>query len=281
MTNRQITAITPSQPTSDGAGVAIQRLALAGNPQVDPVLMIDELKSPYREDFAAGFPPHPHRGMQTLTYMKHGGIIHEDSLGNRGEIVDGGVQWMSAGRGVIHSEMPTQETEGMHGFQLWFNLPAKEKMSPPRYRDIPRDQLRALATERFSVTAIAGDWELEGEMVKGPLHELVPQASMLDVTLGASTGITLPVSPTDTALAYIYDGAIVSHNDSIELGHMVVAEGGDQWTLTAGAGGARMLVMTGRPIREPVAAYGPFVMNTEMEIRQAINDYQSGRFLNP
>lgn len=281
MTNRQITLVMPSQPTSDGAGVAIQRLGLAGNALVDPVLMIDELKSPYREDFAAGFPPHPHRGMQTLTYMLQGGIIHEDSLGNRGEIVDGGVQWMSAGRGVVHSEMPTQETEGMHGFQLWFNLPAAEKMNPPRYRDIPRGALARLATEHFSALAIAGDWQLGDETVSGPLQELVPQASMLDVTLGSSMEIAVPVSPTDTALAYIYDGAIIRQGESVASGHMVVAEGGDQWVLTAGAGGARLLVITGRPIREPVAAYGPFVMNTESEIRQAINDYQSGRFLDP
>lgn len=281
MTNRRITVVTPSQPTSDGAGVAIQRLGLAGNTRVDPVLMIDELKSPYREDFAAGFPPHPHRGMQTLTYMKHGGITHEDSLGNRGEIVDGGVQWMSAGRGVIHSEMPTQETQGMHGFQLWFNLPAREKMDPPRYRDIRREALPVLSNDRFSAVAIAGDWELDGESVTGALHELVPQASMLDVNLEAGMALSVPVSATDTALAYIYEGAIVEQGRSIASGNMVVAEDGEHWTITAGAGGAQMLVITGRPLREPVAAYGPFVMNTELQIRQAINDYQSGRFLDP
>lgn len=281
MSNRHISHIVASQPTTDGAGVAIQRLSLVGNAKVDPVLMIDELKSPFREDFAAGFPAHPHRGMQTLTYMKHGGIIHEDSLGNRGEIVDGGAQWMSAGRGVIHSEMPTQETQGLHGFQLWFNLPAAEKMDPPRYRDIPAAELASVATDRFSAVVIAGDWQLDDVELRGPLVELVPQASLMDLTLGPNSEVRVATASTDNALAYLYDGMLLRHGETIPAGHLLVAEAGDHWVLSAGAGGARLLVMTGRPLREPVVAYGPFVMNTKQQIQQAIDEYQSGRFLEP
>ena len=144
MTTRVIQEIMPAHASRDGDGVAIQRVAGMQRAAMDPILMIDELRSEHREDFAGGFPPHPHRGMQTLTYMKRGGIIHEDNQGNRGEIRGGGAQWMSAGRGIIHSEMPTQDTTGLHGFQLWVNLPAAEKMSPPRYRDVPAPDLPAL-----------------------------------------------------------------------------------------------------------------------------------------
>ena len=139
MTERQIIEIRAAHPSRDGDGVAIQRIAGMQHAGMDPVLMIDELRSEHREDFAGGFPPHPHRGMQTLTYMKAGGILHHDSEGNQGEIRGGGAQWMSAGRGVIHSEMPTQDSTGLHGFQLWINLPRAEKMSAPRYRDIPAE----------------------------------------------------------------------------------------------------------------------------------------------
>ena len=281
MANRQITAIEPSQPATDGDGVAIRRIFLAGRAQVDPVLMIDELRSPFRRDFEGGFPAHPHRGMQTLTYMKEGGIIHEDSLGNRGEIRGGGAQWLSAGSGVIHSEMPTLDTQGLHGFQLWFNLPAADKMQPPRYRDIPAGELAVLDAEGFSAVAIAGEWSLgsDAHTVVGPLAELVPQGSLLDLTLGSNVDVDIALDPADTAMAYVYDGAISRQSGSVAAGHLVVAEGGDRWVLTAGAGGARMLVITGRPIGEPVAHYGPFVMNTAEEIRQAVLDYQSGNLL--
>src|SRR6056297_4145776 len=141
MMPRQVIEVQQARASQDGAGVAIQRIAGMRHSGMDPVLMIDELRSEHREDFAAGFPPHPHRGMQTLTYMKHGGIIHEDSQGNRGEIRSGGAQYMSAGRGIIHSEMPTQDSKGLHGFQLWFNLPAAQKMDSPRYRDLPVTEL--------------------------------------------------------------------------------------------------------------------------------------------
>ena len=160
MAERSIREIRRAHPSRDGDGVAIQRVAGMGDPAMDPILMIDELRAERREDLGGGFPPHPHRGMQTLTYMKHGGIVHEDSRGNRGEIRGGGAQWMSAGRGIIHSEMPTGDSAGLHGFQLWFNLPAAEKMGEPDYRDIPAAELARIDGTGFRLTAIAGDWSI-------------------------------------------------------------------------------------------------------------------------
>ncbi len=156
MTQRDIIEVRRAHASRDGDGVAIQRVHGMQHAGMDPILMIDELRSEHREDFAGGFPPHPHRGMQTLTYMKHGGIIHEDNQGNRGEIRGGGAQWMSAGRGVIHSEMPTQDSDGLHGFQLWINLPSSQKMSTPAYRDIPARDLAQLGGDGFSATAMRG-----------------------------------------------------------------------------------------------------------------------------
>ena len=284
MTNRQIVDIRTAHPSRDGDGVAIKRIALVGEPSTDPVLLIDELRSPFREDFAGGFPAHPHRGMQTLTYMKEGGIIHEDSMGNRGEIRGGGAQWMSAASGVIHSEMPTLDTQGLHGFQLWFNLPASEKMLAPRYRDIPADGLARLETDGFVAVAVSGHWRINDGAVTGPLAELVPQASLVDITLGSGTEVTVEIATGDTAIAYVYDGAIercagVPEDGNVDAGHMAVAAGGDQWVIKGGAGGAGLLLMTGRPIGEPVVGYGPFVMNTRQEIEQAVRDYQSGRLV--
>jgi quercetin 2,3-dioxygenase len=194
MSQRMIQEVRRAQPSRDGDGVAIQRIAGMQHAAMDPILMLDELRAERREDLGGGFPPHPHRGMQTLTYMKHGGIIHEDSRGNRGEIRGGGVQWMSAGRGIIHSEMPTQDTEGLHGFQLWINLPAAEKMSEPRYRDIPASELAALEGEGFVALAIGGEWRLNDSAVAGPLREIAPRAGVLDLQLQADAEISRRVA---------------------------------------------------------------------------------------
>ena len=280
MTKRRITAFNPAQATTDGAGVAIKRVALMGVPTVDPLLMVDELRSPYRDDFSAGFPSHPHRGMQTLTYMLSGGIIHEDSMGNRGEIRDGGVQWMSAGSGVIHSEMPTQDTQGLHGFQLWFNLPSAEKMSAPRYRDIPAAQLPVYSADDFSLVAIAGDWFSEGhQLVSGPLIELQPIAQMADVQLAANATLCLNVEESSNTVVFLFEGGLDVQVQSLPAPGLAVFEGGDRLQIKATAGGARCLVLTGAPIGEPVVGYGPFVMNTREEIETALNEYRDGTFL--
>ena len=208
LSNRTITSFNAAQPTIDGAGVAIKRVALMGVGSVDPVLMIDELKSPYREDFQAGFPPHPHRGMQTLTYMLAGGISHEDSMGNRGEIREGGVQWMSAGSGIIHSEMLTQDTMGLHGFQLWFNLPASLKMSPPRYRDIVGSELPSVSASDVSLIAIAGEWSVGEESLQGPLHELSPIAQMADLKLAPDAEYVCEVPAKANTMAFAFEGSL-------------------------------------------------------------------------
>lgn len=286
--HRKLEKVLQAQASRDGAGVAIQRVAGFEESSMDPVLMIDELRSEHREDFAAGFPSHPHRGMQTLTYMKHGGIIHEDSTGNRGEIRGGGAQYMSAGRGIIHSEMPTQDSQGLHGFQLWFNLPASEKMQAPRYRDIPAEELATLRFDGGDLVAVSGDWTLSSdEAVAGPLTELAPQAALADVTLKAGGELRLGTASTESVTVYVYDGSLAldsSTSEGTEPARVfgaktaLVFSSGEELVLRAGDTGAGLLVLRGQPIREPVVHYGPFVMNTQAEIDVAIRDYQAGRF---
>lgn len=285
---RTIREVRPAQPSTDGAGVAIRRVAGFGHPGMDPILMIDELRSEHREDFAAGFPPHPHRGMQTLTYMKHGGIVHEDSQGNRGEIRGGGAQYMSAGRGIIHSEMPTQDSQGLHGFQLWINLPAADKMGAPRYRDLEAAELAGTGGEGWRFCAISGAWSVVGGVaedevvseltVTGPLDELAPQAALADVRLESGAVLSLPTPPEETVIAYLYDGALLAAGRSIDSQQLLIFGDGERLRLTASDAGAGFLLLRGRPLREPVVHYGPFVMNSSAEIEQAIRDYQAGRF---
>jgi len=279
MTARTIREVLPAQSSRDGDGVAIQRIAGMQHAGMDPILMIDELRSEYREDFEGGFPSHPHRGMQTLTYMKHGGLIHEDNQGNRGEIRGGGAQWMSAGRGIIHSEMPTQDSSGLHGFQLWVNLPAAEKMSAPRYRDIPAQDLQTLNGSGFRATAVAGRWGIDGAEITGPLEELAPRAGVLDLELEAGAAIELDTDPGHSVIGYVYGGSVQHAGAELGARQLLITDSGESWTLQAGAGGARLLILRGQPLREPVAQYGPFVMNTAEEIEQAISDYQSGSFV--
>ncbi len=276
MTDRTIQEIRTARPSRDGDGVAIQRISGMQHAAMDPILMIDELHAERREDLGGGFPPHPHRGMQTLTYMKAGGIIHEDSHGNRGEIRGGGAQYMSAGRGIVHSEMPTGDTVGMHGFQLWINLPAADKMSEPRYRDIPANELSGIECEGFKGVAVAGDWDLSGNPGTGPLEELAPLAGVLDLHLAAGASVVLETDPADNVIAYVYRGSLDQDGTAVSDRQMAITRSGDRWTLNAGDNGAELLVLKGRPLREPVAHYGPFVMNTPDEIEQAIRDYRDG-----
>lgn len=284
MAERTVIETRAAIASRDGAGVEIQRIAGMQHAGMDPVLMIDELRSEHREDFAAGFPPHPHRGMQTLTYMKQGGIIHEDSLGHRGEIRGGGVQWMSAGRGVIHSEMPTQDTSGLHGFQIWINLPRTEKMSAPRYRDIPSGDLQRVAGTGYGAAAIAGHWSLAdtsglAREVSGVLTELGTLAAVLDVTLQGGGSVTLNLPREENVIAYVYDGAVMQGESAVPCRHLMITASGSRWTLQAARDGAGVLVLRGRPLGEPVVHYGPFVMNSRDEIDQAVRDYQSGQFV--
>lgn len=278
MTQRTIQEIRTAHPSRDGDGVAIQRIAGMQHAAMDPILMIDELRSEHREDFAGGFPPHPHRGMQTLTYLKQGGIVHEDNRGNRGEIRGGGAQWMSAGRGIIHSEMPTLDSDGLHGFQLWINLPRAQKMSEPCYRDIPRKDLVRASADGFELIAIAGEWLAGPVSARGPLRELEPLAGIADLILAPGQEVTLATPPAESVLGYVYDGTCLHEGREVGPRQLLVTGQGHEWTLRAGAGGAELLLLRGTPLKEPVAQYGPFVMNTPEEIEQAIKDYQSGQF---
>ena len=281
--SRTVREIRTAHASRDGDGVAIQRISGMRHAGMDPVLLIDELRSEHREEFAGGFPPHPHRGMQTLTYMKHGGLIHEDNRGHRGEIRGGGAQWMSAGRGIVHSEMPTKDSKGLHGFQLWVNLPAAEKMSEPQYRDVPAEALGQVDTETAVVRAVAGDWNLrgiEGEdvSVSGPLEQLARRADILDVQLVGSAQLVLASQPDENLLVYVYDGNAHIGDAGVNAQQLAITQPGDQLVLESGIEGLSALVLRGSPLREPVANYGPFVMNTAAEIEQAIADYRDGSF---
>lgn len=254
----------------------IQRIAGFGDPALDPFLLLDELRGE-RSDLGGGFPPHPHRGMQTLTYLREGGIVHQDSRGHRGEVVDGGIQWMSAGRGIVHSEMPTAGRERFHGFQLWINLPAREKGAAPRYRDVPAEALGTAAGPGFRARVLAGGWRFGDAAVEGPLEELVPRAAIADLELDAGAAVTVAAEPDETFLAYVYEGALVGEDRPLRRRELVVLGPGDHWRCTADAAGASLLLLRGRPIGEPVVAWGPFVMNRREEIEAAIEDYRAGR----
>ncbi len=267
-------------PASDGAGVKLTRVIGGGElPDLDPFLLLDEFGTDRPEDYLAGFPSHPHRGFETVTYMLDGRMRHQDNHGNEGLLVPGSVQWMTAGRGLVHSEMPEQEAGRMRGFQLWVNLPAKDKMTDPRYQEFPPAQL-PVATPAPGVTVKLLAGEVDG--VHGPISQPATDPVYLDVELapGAQWLHALPAG--HNAFAYAFEGAlsIGEGEDARPLSaqEMAVLGGGDVLKLRAGEAGARLIVVAGRPLREPVARHGPFVMNTRQEIMQAFVDFQEGRF---
>ena len=287
MNTRTLVQIIPSVPTSDGAGVRLRR-SLGGQRGVhlDPFLMLDEFYSDDPDDYIAGFPAHPHRGFETVTYMLDGHMRHEDHLGNRGDLGPGDVQWMTAARGIIHSEMPQQSAGRMRGFQLWLNLPSREKMQPARYRDIPAPEIpQVRLPQGGEVKVIAGTLELDGAATSGPVNH--PGASLstdplyFDVHLPAGAEFNAPVAVGYNAFLYVYEGgAQVGPTGATEpLPHRSagVLTDGDGVRVQAGAEGVRLLLLAAKPLREPVVQYGPFVMNTREEIEQAIADYRSGR----
>ena len=280
MTARGLQAVIESVPASDGAGVKLRRSLGSGpNLRFDPFLMLDEFFSDDPNDYLAGFPSHPHRGFETVTYMLDGNMLHEDSFGHRGEIGPGGVQWMTAGRGIIHSEMP-QQTEGrMRGFQLWINLPAREKMKPAAYREIPpREIPTAALAGGGEARVIAGTLQQGDVSVSGPIGGLSTEPLYFDLRLPAGVAATIPIPATHNAFMYVYEGeAVVGENARpLPFRSAGLLTNGDAVRVTAGGRGAGLLLLGGRPIGEPVVQYGPFVMNTPREIEQAIIDYQRG-----
>ena len=278
MTARTLMQVIESIPASDGAGVKLRRsLGARQNLRVDPFLMLDEFSSENPDDYVAGFPAHPHRGFETVTYLIDGHMLHEDHLGNRGDLRSGGVQWMTAGRGIVHSEMPQQERGRMRGFQLWINLPAREKMKPAGYRDLQPEEIPVVALAGGGrAKVIAGTLEDGGRPTPGPIQGLATEALYLDVELPAGAAFSHPIARGHNAFVYPFEGAVTIGGRRLGTHSAGVLGAGERIEAAAGAEGARFLLLAGRPLGEPVVQYGPFVMNTREEIEQAIRDYQSG-----
>jgi quercetin 2,3-dioxygenase len=277
MTTRKLERVIASIPASDGAGVKLRRsLGSSQLARHDPFLMLDEFFSDNPDDYLAGFPAHPHRGFETVTYMLDGHMQHKDNHGNTGDLGPGDVQWMSAARGIIHSEMPQQSEGRMRGFQLWLNLPAKEKMKPAAYRDIPSSAIPVFTSSNFSVKVIAGQF---GE-TKGPIHGGSTDPYYLDVHLAPNAVFEAALPAGHSAFLYVYEGEALIGEERKPVAHRAAGllSDGDRAAIQAGSKGARVLLLAAKPIREPVVQYGPFVMNTREEIEQAIADYQSGAF---
>ena len=276
MSVREVLQILPARRSRDGDGVLFQRVVGQQAHDLDPFLMVDEIRSDDQADYVGGFPAHPHRGIETLTYMLSGGFVHQDNLGHRAELSNGGAQWMSAGRGIIHSEMPLIHQGLLHGFQLWINLPAAQKMKNPEYRQATGRELPQLKLASGGLArAVAGQWTLEGRMSGSPLSGMAAGARALDLQLPAAAQLSLDLPAADTLLAYVYQGVLLA-GLPIQKGQLARFGKGEQVTLTAGADGVRLLLLAGTPLAEPIAQHGPFVMNTEAEIRQAIADYRNG-----
>jgi redox-sensitive bicupin YhaK (pirin superfamily) len=275
---RQVERLVVGQPTSDGAGVKLERV-LTQNLQrrLDPFLMLDHFSSDKPEDYGAGFPDHPHRGFETVTYMLHGRIRHRDSAGHEGLVSDGGVQWMTAGRGVIHSEMPEQRDGRMAGFQLWLNLPARDKLREPAYRDVQGPDVPQFEHDGVTVRVIAG----ESHGVAGAVQRPVTEPLILDLHLPPGASFEQPLPATHNAFVYVYAGGLrFDTGCQVLSGRMAIlanTPGSDGVRLTAGDAPTRALLIAGRPLNEPIAQYGPFVMNTEAELVQAVRDFQAGR----
>ena len=278
MSHRVVQQILPARSSRDGDGVRIQRVVGQRQHDLDPFLMLDEIRSDDQADYVGGFPSHPHRGIETLTYMLSGGFVHQDNFGNRGELRNGGAQWMSSGRGIIHSEMPLIHEGLLHGFQLWINLPAAEKMKAPEYRQATAEELPLIKLDSgAAVRVFGGSWLLEGRKLDSPLNSMAASARSLDLQLTATTTFNLELPAADTLLAYVYEGSL-DVGSTIQKGQLVRFSAGEQVTLKGGATGVRLLLLAGTPLGEPIVQHGPFVMNTETEIQQAIADYRDGSF---
>ncbi len=278
--SREVERQVAGQPVSDGAGVKLLRVLTADlQRRLDPFLMLDEFRSDNPNDYLAGFPDHPHRGFETVTYMLAGRMRHRDSAGHEGLLTAGGVQWMTAGRGVIHSELPEQEDGLMHGFQLWVNLPARDKMTAPAYRDLPAEAIPSyVADSGVTVKVIAG----ESEGVNGAIQREATAPLYLDLELppGATHTVALPAS--HNAFAYVYQGLVElgqrgQQVNARQLAILSNAPGADG-VLLHSADGARLLIVAGQPLHEPIAQWGPFVMNRREEIETALDDFRNGRF---
>ncbi|HUY01497.1 MAG TPA: pirin family protein [Candidatus Deferrimicrobium sp.] len=279
---RKIKKLYKSQPTIEGAGVHLKRAF--GNYEVnlvDPFLLLDDFHSDNPEDYIAGFPWHPHRGIETITYMIHGKMEHGDSLGNGGIIQTGDVQWMTAGSGIIHQEMPQHDPKNslLWGFQLWANLPATHKMMQPRYRDVKNAQIPEITLSNgVKIKIICG--EING--TKGPVQDIVTEPEYLDVFIPPMTDFTHKIKKEHTIFAYLIEGEAYFdeyRKQRINAEHLVIFDEGDEVQITTADRSVRFLLISGKPLKEPIAWYGPIVMNTEEELQIAFEEYQRGTFI--
>ncbi len=297
MSIRPVKDLIKAQPTVEGAGVHLQRaFGFGKTSEFDPFLLFDDFRNERPEDYLAGFPWHPHRGIETITYVLSGTVDHADSLGNAGSIGAGDVQWMTAGSGIIHQEMPHGDEAGrMHGFQLWANLPSSLKMTSPRYQEIESAGIPEVTDDDGTVVRVICG-EIWGR--RGPVVGIAADPQYIDVSVPAGQRKSLPVETTRHAFAYVFDGSgrfrgasdpMAAPTEHVGDGPPVDAEAdnrslvlfdrGDEVVVEAGEEGIRFLLVSGQPLREPVAWYGPIVMNTEAELRQAFEEYQTGHFL--
>ena len=279
---REITSLITSVAASDGAGVKLRRsLGSRQDLRLDPYLMLDEFFSDDPNDYIAGFPAHPHRGFETITYMLDGHMRHEDSNGNRGDLGPGDVQWMTAASGIIHSEMPQQTAGRMRGFQIWLNLPAAEKMKPASYRDIAAAQIPEVSiSSGGKVRVIAGEFVNGTTQVTGPIGGVTTQPVIFDVHLAADAVLEVPLPVTHNAFVYVYEGEafIGALPKAVPVRAAGILGAGSEVRIQAGKKATRLLILAGLPLHEPVVQYGPFVMNSREEIETAIGDFQRGTF---
>jgi redox-sensitive bicupin YhaK (pirin superfamily) len=274
--SRAVERLVQGVATSDGAGVSLTRV-LTGNLQrrLDPFLMLDVFGSDDPDDYIAGFPDHPHRGFETITYMLHGRMRHRDNAGHEGLLENGGMQWMIAGSGVIHSEIPQQEDGVMEGFQLWLNLPARNKMSKPWYKDFASSAIPEYTTEDgVTVRVIAGN----SNGVAGAMTREITEPLYLDIHIPAGTEFETAIPGSHNAFIYVYRGAVKVGDEQVKSQRMAIltnTPGADGVRISA-AEDARLILVAGKPLNEPIVQYGPFVMNTQQEIHQALDDFRSG-----
>lgn len=277
--NRSLKAKWPSIEVTDGGGVKINRNIVGGELAVfDPFLMLDEIYLDDPEDYIKGFPEHPHRGFQTLTYMLSGKMFHRDHLGNEGVLNSGDVQWMTAGRGVLHSEMPFQDRGRLHGFQIWINLPAREKMIDPNYLDIRSEKIPVVEFGKKSfLKIIAGSYSQNNHCVLGAISGVTVEPEIFDISINNGDELNLPADQRKNVLIYVYGGGIKIEEQFISKGQLGILGEGDQVRIYSDMS-SRLLLLSGIPLKEPIANWGPFVMNSTEEINRAILDFRSGSF---
>ncbi|HEY6527612.1 MAG TPA: pirin family protein [Cellvibrionaceae bacterium] len=278
MSQRTVVEIITAQPASDGDGVKLLRVFGGGNlNRFDPFLMLDEFGSESADDYIGGFPPHPHRGFETVTYMLQGKMEHQDHLGNQGLLSDGDVQWMTAAKGIVHSEMPKQTAGKMRGFQLWLNLPAKHKMDPPAWQDLPAAAVPVFNGVGYKITAIAGQLPIADQLIQGAFERPDTQPIYWDIELQPQTHLAIPLPSQFTGLIYVYEGVITIGSVNIKARQLARLNDDGELLIHNNSGeNTRLLVLAGAKLKEPIVQYGPFVMNSSEEIDQALSDYRQG-----